>query len=156
MWAVVYRTKLADLIHSLDWRIEIQVEWTDYFEDTRRSASVSGDQRHNQRLKIRTCGILWFEKAIPFRSHKKSSMGIYTRDFSALADRFSFTLRKIITKSKCGSCCQRSGHSSESLVHGESMLSAMKLEPFCHDSTSQILTRSFQFLILWVFDVADS
>ena len=82
MWAVVYRTKLADLIHSLDWRIEIQVEWTDYFEDTRRSASVSGDQRHNQRLKIRTCGILWFEKAIPIRSRKKTPMGIYTRDFS--------------------------------------------------------------------------
>lgn len=82
MLAVDYRTKLEQLIHSIDWKIEIPAEWTDYFEDTGRPAAFADDQRHNQRLKIRTCGILWFEKAIPIRSRKKTPMGIYTRDFS--------------------------------------------------------------------------
>ena len=82
MLAIDYRTKLEQLIHSIDWKIKIPDEWADYFEDTGRPAAFADDQRHNQRLKIRTCGILWFEKAIPIRSRQKTPMGIYTRDFS--------------------------------------------------------------------------
>ena len=66
----------------MDWKIKIPAEWADYFEDTGRLAASADDQRHNQRLKIRTCGIMWFEKTIPIRSRTKTPMGIYTRDFA--------------------------------------------------------------------------
>jgi hypothetical protein len=82
MLAVDYRKKLDQLIHSMNWKIEIPDEWAGYFEDTGRPTAFADDQRHNQRLKIRTCGVLWFEKAIPIRSRTKEPMGIYTRDFS--------------------------------------------------------------------------
>lgn len=82
MLAVDYRTKLDQLIHSIDWKIKIPDEWADYFEDTGRPTTFADDQRHNQRLKIRTCGILWFEKAIPMKSRTRDPIGIYTRDFS--------------------------------------------------------------------------
>ena len=82
MLAVDYQTKLEQLLHSLSWKIEIPDEWSDYFEDTGRPAFFADDQRHNQRLKIRTCGVMWFEKSIPIRPRAKEPVGIYTRDFS--------------------------------------------------------------------------
>ena len=82
MLAVDYQAKLEQLLHSLNWNIEIPDEWSDYFEDTGRPAVFADDQRHNQRLKIRTCGVMWFEKSLPIRPRSKEPFGIYTRDFS--------------------------------------------------------------------------
>ena len=82
MLAVDYQTKLAQLLHSMNWSIDIPDEWSDYFKDTARPAAFADDQRNNQRLKIRTCGVMWFEKSIPIRPRANEPLGIYTRDFS--------------------------------------------------------------------------
>ena len=82
MLAVDYQTKLEQLLHSMDWNIEIPVEWSDYFTQTGNPSIYTDDQRHNQRLKIRTCGAMWFEKSIPIRPRATLPVGVYTRDFS--------------------------------------------------------------------------
>ncbi len=88
MLAVDYQTKLEQLLSSLDWNIEIPVEWSDYFTQTGRPSAFVDDQRHNQRLKIRTCGAMWFERSIPIRPRATLPLGIYTRDFSRYGTGF--------------------------------------------------------------------
>lgn len=82
MLEIDYSTQLGELIQSVDWDIELPIEWTDYFQERGEVASFVDDDRNNQRLKIRTHGILWFEKSLPFRTRNESPLGIYTRDFS--------------------------------------------------------------------------
>jgi hypothetical protein len=77
-----YSTQLGELIQSVDWNIELPVEWSDYFEERGEIASYADDERHNQRLKIRTHGVLWFDRWLPFRPRTSDPVGIYTRDFS--------------------------------------------------------------------------
>ena len=82
MLEVDYSTQLSEMIQSIDWNIELPVEWTDYFEQRGEIASYAEDERNNQRLKIRTHGIMWFESSLPFRPRTCDPVGIYTRDFS--------------------------------------------------------------------------
>ena len=82
MLEVDYSTQLGELIQSIDWNIELPVEWSDYFEQRGEIASYAEDERHNQRLKIRTHGVLWFDYSLPFCPRSADPVGIYTRDFS--------------------------------------------------------------------------
>ena len=82
MLEIDYSTQLGELIQSIDWNIELPVECSDYFEQRGEIASYAEDERHNQRLKIRTHGIMWFESSLPFRPRPADPIGIYTRDFS--------------------------------------------------------------------------
>ena len=82
MLEIDYSTQLSELIQSVDWDIELPIEWSDYFEQRGEVASYVDDDRNNQRLKIRTHGILWFDESLPFRPRSESPLGIYTRDFS--------------------------------------------------------------------------
>jgi hypothetical protein len=77
-----YSTQLGELIQSVDWDIELPLEWSDYFEQRGEVASYVDDDRNNQRLKIRTHGLLWFDVSLPFRPRADTPIGIYTRDFS--------------------------------------------------------------------------
>ena len=82
MLEIDYSTQLGKLIQSIDWDIELPVEWSDYFEQRGEVASYADDERNNQRLKVRTHGVLWFDKALPFCPRSTDPVGIYTRDFS--------------------------------------------------------------------------
>ena len=82
MLEVDYSAKFGELLSSVSWEIELPIEWSDYFEERGEVASYVEDQRNNQRLKVRTHGLLWFEKTLPFLNRKCDVMGIYTRDFS--------------------------------------------------------------------------
>lgn len=77
-----YSKQFHELVSSIDWDIELPLEWADYFQDRGEVASYADDERNNQRLKVRAHGILWFEKGLPFCPRTKEPMGIYTRDFS--------------------------------------------------------------------------
>jgi hypothetical protein len=77
-----YSTQLGELIQAIDWQIELPIEWSDYFEQRGEIASYAEDERHNQRLRIRTHGVMWFERSLPFRPRSSNPIGIYTRDFS--------------------------------------------------------------------------
>lgn len=82
MLDVDYSTRFGELIQSVDWNIELPVEWKDYFEQRGEIPSYAEDERQNQRLKIRTHGLMWFEQTLPFCSRGSEAFGIYTRDFS--------------------------------------------------------------------------
>lgn len=77
-----YSSHFHELARSLDWDIELPVEWADYFEDRGEIASLENDERHNQRLKVRTHGVLWFDRSLPFCPRTRDPVGVYTRDFS--------------------------------------------------------------------------
>ena len=82
MLEVDYSTQLGELIQSVDWNIELPIEWSDYFEQRGEVASYPNDERHNQRLKIRTHGIMWFDQSLHFLDRSSDPVGVYTRDFS--------------------------------------------------------------------------
>ena len=44
--------------------------------------SFLDDERNNQRLKVRTHGVLWFDQSLPFLPRTMRPVGVYTRDFS--------------------------------------------------------------------------
>jgi hypothetical protein len=77
-----YSAVLDELIRSIHWSVELPVEWSDYFQQRGEVASFGADERHHQRLKVRTYGVLWFEQSLPFRPRSAEPVGIYTRDFS--------------------------------------------------------------------------
>ena len=57
-----YSSRFGHLIESLDWDIELPRDWSDYFQQHgKRSATFSGDARCNQRMMVRTHGVMWFE-----------------------------------------------------------------------------------------------
>lgn len=58
------------------------MEWADYFEQRGEQAAFADDERNNQRLKVRTYGVMWFDQTLPFRPRTTDPVGIYTRDFS--------------------------------------------------------------------------
>jgi len=82
MLEVDYSTRFAELIESLDWSIELPIEWKDYFEHRGEVPSFAGDERQNQRLKVRTHGLMWFDDSLPFCPRTSDPIGVYTRDFS--------------------------------------------------------------------------
>ncbi|MGI9472504.1 MAG: hypothetical protein ACR2NZ_13265 [Rubripirellula sp.] len=82
MLGIDYSTQLGQVIASIDWCIELPIEWSDYFQQRGEHCSYADDERNNQRLKIRAFGALWFDQSLPFRPRSSAPMGIYTRDFS--------------------------------------------------------------------------
>jgi hypothetical protein len=77
-----YPTQFGELIQRAGWDIELPIEWSSYFEERGETTTFLDDQRRNQRLKIRTHGLLWVEHTLGFRSRPDRFMGIYTRDFA--------------------------------------------------------------------------
>lgn len=82
MLDVDYTTRFAELIDSVDWKIELPIEWKDYFSERGEASIFEEDERQNQRLKVRAYGLMWFDRALPFCPRSRDPMGIYTRDFS--------------------------------------------------------------------------
>lgn len=82
MLDIDYSAHLGELVNATSWDIELPQEWRDYFEERGEVPSFSGDDRNNQRLKVRTHGILYFEKSLPFCRRSHDPLGVYTRDFS--------------------------------------------------------------------------
>lgn len=82
MLEVDYSTQFGKLIETIDWSIELPVEWSDYFEQRGEVPSYADDERHNRRLKVRAYGALWFEKTLPSFQRASEPVGVYTRDFS--------------------------------------------------------------------------
>ena len=82
MLDIDYPTQFGQLIESVDWDLELPVEWKDYFDQRGEVASYADDSRASQRLMIRTHGILWFERSLPFCTRGADPIGVYTRDFS--------------------------------------------------------------------------
>ena len=79
-----YSSRFGELIESVVWDIELPRDWSDYFDQQGEMQSFKGDVRTNKRMMIRTYGIMWFEKTLPFRNRPTKPMGVYTRDFSRL------------------------------------------------------------------------
>ncbi|KAA1260671.1 hypothetical protein LF1_32110 [Rubripirellula obstinata] len=77
-----YPTQFGDLIQSVRWDIELPMQWQDFFEQRGEVPSYVDDDRSSQRLKVRTHGIAWVERSLPFRSRSTEPIGVYTRDFS--------------------------------------------------------------------------
>ncbi|MFK8111967.1 MAG: hypothetical protein AB8B91_07180 [Rubripirellula sp.] len=88
MLEIDYSAQLGKLIQSVDWSIELPVEWSDYFDQRGEVMSFAEDERNNKRLKIRTHGVLWFDKTLPFCPRGEGPFGIYTRDFSRMGSGF--------------------------------------------------------------------
>jgi hypothetical protein len=82
MLDIDYSTKFGELIQAVDWSIELPIEWTNYFEQRGGIPSYAQDERQNQRLKVRTHGLMWFDEMLPFCPRTNDPVGIYTRDFS--------------------------------------------------------------------------
>ncbi|EMI15655.1 hypothetical protein RMSM_07420 [Rhodopirellula maiorica SM1] len=67
----------------MHWDIQLPVELSDYFASNgEASNSFPTDERSNQRISIRTRGLLWSDVALPFCPRPNRPIGIYTRDFS--------------------------------------------------------------------------
>lgn len=77
-----YSVRFAESIHAVDWDIELPVVWKDFFEEKGELPSYVEDARSNQRLRVRTHGIMWFESDLQFRPRTDRPIGIYTKDFS--------------------------------------------------------------------------
>jgi hypothetical protein len=77
-----YPTQFGDLIHSVSWDIELPLEWKDFFEERGEVPSYIDDDRSSQRIKVRTHGIAWIERSLPFKPRSAEPFGVYTRDFS--------------------------------------------------------------------------
>ena len=82
MLEIDYPTRYRELIQSVDWDIELPVEWSSFFDEKGEVNSFAEDQRSNKRLKVRTHGLLHFEESLPFVSRPAEFVGTYTRDFS--------------------------------------------------------------------------
>lgn len=77
-----YSSRFGELIESIVWDIELPRDWADYFDQQGETQSFKGDVRTNKRMMIRTYGMMWFEKALPFCDRSTKPVGVYTRDFS--------------------------------------------------------------------------
>jgi hypothetical protein len=77
-----YSSRFGELIESVVWDIELPRDWSDYFDQQEEMHSFEGDVRMNKRMMIRTYGIMWFEKTMPFCDRSTKPMGVYTCDFS--------------------------------------------------------------------------
>ena len=77
-----YPTKFGELIQSVPWDIELPIEWAGYFHERGEVPCYTEDERNNQRLKVRTHGLMYADQPLPFRSRAGGPTGVYTRDFS--------------------------------------------------------------------------
>ena len=77
-----YPTGFSELIQSVSWDIELPIEWAGFFHERGEVPCYTEDERNNQRLKVRTHGLMYFEQSLPFRPRDSGPIGVYTRDFS--------------------------------------------------------------------------
>ena len=77
-----YSSKFSELIKSVSWDIELPIEWSGFFHERGEVPCYTEDERNNQRLKVRTHGLMLFEGSLPFRPRSGDPFGVYTRDFS--------------------------------------------------------------------------
>ncbi len=83
-----YTKRLESLIHSLDWQIQLPPIWADFFDEVGESGALANDERQNRRMKVRTLGVLHFERQLPSIPRTETSIGIYSRDFSRRGSGF--------------------------------------------------------------------
>lgn len=88
MLDTAYSKQLEQLIHQVDWDIELPFEWQNYFDERGEIPSFANDDRSSQRLKVRTYGVMWFESIHQFCARSSEPVGIYTRDFSRQGSGF--------------------------------------------------------------------
>ena len=77
-----YSKRLEALIQSLDWQIQLPSTWSNFFDEVGESTTLALDERQNRRMKVRTLGVLHFERQLPAIPRPSSPVGIYSRDFS--------------------------------------------------------------------------
>jgi len=77
-----YSSRFGELIESIVWDIELPRDWTSYFEEHGEMSSFQDDVRANRRMMVRTYGVMWFEKSLPFCERSDDPIGVYSRDFS--------------------------------------------------------------------------
>lgn len=82
MLAEDYSARFSALIESIDWQVELPRDWSDFFDQRGEAAAFAGDARNNRRLLVRTPGVLWFERPVPFRQSLREPIGVYSSDFS--------------------------------------------------------------------------
>ncbi len=77
-----YSSRFSELIESIMWDIELPRDWSDYFDQRGERSSFNGDVRTNQRMMIRTYGVMWIDQTLPFCKRTANPIGVYSRDFS--------------------------------------------------------------------------
>ena len=77
-----YPQHYAEVVRATEWKIDLPEAWEDYFHESGVALVNYCDQRQAQRRIVRTCGLLYFEKALPSFPRAFHPVGIFTRDFS--------------------------------------------------------------------------
>jgi hypothetical protein len=77
-----YSMRLETLIQSLDWQIQLPPIWSNFFDEVGKSSTVPNDERQNVRKRVRTLGVMHFDKQLPSIPRPHTPIGIYSRDFS--------------------------------------------------------------------------
>jgi hypothetical protein len=82
MLEVDYTSRFSKLIKSIQWKIELPRDWADYFDLRGEMSQFEIDVRTNNRMMVRTYGVMWFDQSLPFCNRSADPVGIYSRDFS--------------------------------------------------------------------------
>lgn len=82
MLEINYPTRFVELIQSTECEIELPEEWAEFFEERGEVVAYLTDDRSNSRLKIRSHGLMWFERTLPFLTRTTEPTPVYTKDFS--------------------------------------------------------------------------
>ena len=78
-----YSGRLKKLIEASTWEVNLPESLAEFFAVSGEVTSTfADDQRGNQRIRIRTRGILWPEVTLPFCPRNPVTAGIYTQDLS--------------------------------------------------------------------------
>lgn len=77
-----YLAQFAKLIGDVDWDIELPRQWSNFFDEKGHTPSCPSDERHNQRYRLRTHGLMYFENPLPAFPRSNDPAGVYTSDFS--------------------------------------------------------------------------
>ena len=77
-----YKKQFNQVVDQTEFAIELPAQWQNYFAERGEIPSFADDKRGSQRLKVRTHGLMWFEKSLPFLSRQPGVRGVYTKDFS--------------------------------------------------------------------------
>ncbi len=77
-----YTNQFNELVESVDWTIELPETWENFFSERGECNTYSGYGRKNRRIKARSYGLMWFDKAWKLVNRPTQVVGIYTKDFS--------------------------------------------------------------------------
>ncbi|MCC9655335.1 hypothetical protein [Rhodopirellula halodulae] len=77
-----YPQHYAQVVRATHWDIDLPEEWSDFFHESGVAPVAYSDQRQSQRRIVRTCGLLYFDRALPCMPRSCRPLGIFTRDFS--------------------------------------------------------------------------